>query len=222
MTTAEAYGVLGVNPICNITEIEKTYIKKFNELRLQAQYGNLITVRNTAQQKMAQLKDAFEHLKKQHMQIPARAAAVPQGFPQPFLIPPAQHVNTAARGPGANPRGALPLSNRHVAASFIIAGLMMLVVILFSISASGSFKPKPIASLRVLSVPWCYVAIDGKRLGESGQPEAFKVSEGTHELKLWMNNKVLTRRIELKEGSNVVVKAQFDKGTVNVGEQKLI
>lgn len=216
MTRAEAYAVLGINPNCSLPEIEKAYIDNFNKLRLQAQYGNLVSVRNNAQQQMAHLKDAWEYLKKHHVQIPVCPAARPQGFNQPPPIPPAQQFNTTARQPRTNPFGTMPLANRHLAASFIIAGSMMLVVILSSISALGGFKTKPTASLRVFSVPWCYVEIDGKKFGESGQPEPFEIIEGRHTIKLKREGYLLTKNFKLRKGQRILVKAHLDKGIINV------
>jgi hypothetical protein len=73
--------------------------------------------------------------------------------------------------------------------------------------------------MRVLSVPWCEVELDGRPLGASGQLAAFEVSEGPHKLVLKRNGKVLTRTIALPAGRQTIVKIDFEGGQVHVDQQ---
>ena len=77
----------------------------------------------------------------------------------------------------------------------------------------------PMARMRVLSVPWCEVELDGRPFGASGQSAAFEVSEGTHTLVLQRNGKVLTRKITLRAGRQAVVKVDFKGERVYVDQQ---
>ena len=79
----------------------------------------------------------------------------------------------------------------------------------------GSAK-KAKEHLRVLSVPWCYVEIDGKPLGPSGQAKPFEVTEGKHTLTFRRNGRILTKKIDVPKGQKILVKATLDKGIINV------
>ena len=72
------------------------------------------------------------------------------------------------------------------------------------------------ARLRVLSVPWCHVEIDGRSVGPSGQAEAFELQAGAHQLRLRCENRVLSHRLVLEPAQRVKVWVQFEKGKIHV------
>jgi hypothetical protein len=106
-----------------------------------------------------------------------------------------------------------------VAASFLIAAVMMLAVVLLCVRTSATGKPQKSAQFRVLSAPWCQVDLDGKALGPSGQAKAFEVTEGRHTLTLRRNGQVLRSALQLSRGLETLVWVQFEKGQIDVSQQ---
>jgi hypothetical protein len=76
------------------------------------------------------------------------------------------------------------------------------------------------AKLRVLSVPWCQVEVDGRALGPSGQLHAFELTEGKHALRLVRGSQAVSRDVVIDGASETVVKVQFDAGIVHVGHEE--
>ena len=217
MTPDVAYKVIGVQKGSSISLIEQAYKCKLQKLHRQMIPGQPLPVRQKAERQVIELKNAWEVLKN----IPQ------QGFksPQPkkkHLQPQKPAASFTQKQPTVQP---LPVFGRissrpnlHVAASFAVAAVMMILVVALCYGSLGKSNEAQTAYLRVLAVPWCSVEIDGRKLGSSGQPEPFKVREGSHKLKLSRNNKILTKEIELIRSMQTIVKAQFDKGMINVGE----
>jgi hypothetical protein len=96
----------------------------------------------------------------------------------------------------------------------------MLLVALLSIGASGGSRTKESASLRVLSVPWCNVEINGKSAGPSGQAEPFVVTAGTHRFTFRRGKKSFSEKLQLEPGEQICFKVQFEKGRINVSRNK--
>ena len=218
MTIDQAYRVIGVSRNSTRSQVEQAYKSKLQNLHLQMIPGQPLAVRQRAEQQVAHLKTALEVLQMVAAQAYGHpwANAPTTAQPQPAAGFPQQQSG----GQGWTQSSTVtPLSNRAVVMSFLIAGFIMLVIILLCFDAFATSKGKKSAQLRVLSVPWCYVEIDGKKLGSSGQPKPFELVEGKHKLNLRRNNKVLTRKIQLTRGSHTVVKAQFEKGRINVSQE---
>ena len=63
MTVAQAYQILNINPGASQREIEQAYTAVLRVLQLQLVPGQPVTARQKAQDRIAELKSAFELLK---------------------------------------------------------------------------------------------------------------------------------------------------------------
>ena len=120
-----------------------------------------------------------------------------------------------AAGPAAlNPVFGVP--NPVILASLVLAGIVVLFVVLFSVRSTASDNQDRTAQLRILSVPWSYVEVDGTPLGPSGQVDPFTLKPGEYKLVLYQGGRVLARTICLRENRETIVKAQLEKGQIDV------
>lgn len=284
MTATQAYQVLGVRPGAGLAEIQQAYRAALQVLQLQLVPGQPATVRQRAQDQIAELKSAFEFLKN----LPAVGTAVPggtqgpsqgtgpavpqfvpipmpqvsprvatpmppiagfpaqpmpmprvpptapaqvppiTGFPtQPMPMPPVPPVTAFGVQPPPmppNPFGPGPTVPSYpwvLPAGFVMAAAVTLVVVILCVNPSFSWGRGKTARLRVLSVPWSQVRVNGEALGPSGQVEPFALKPGVYRLELCQGQKVLSRRIELSENAETLVEAQLEKGQIHVAQRKL-
>lgn len=134
------------------------------------------------------------------------------GFPmQPPVMPP----NPFGQGPAA------PTYPWVIPAGFVLAAVVMLSVVVLCVGSTVSLERQKTARLRVLSVPWAQVKVDGKSLGPSGQIDAFAVKPGEHEVVLRQGDRVLSQTIHLPEHSETVLKAQLEKGQIDVAQKRI-
>jgi len=214
MTTGQAYHILGIRPGASRTEIEQAYTAALRVLQLQLVPGTPLAVRQRAQDQIAALKTAFERVKNAavpHVQ-PPRTGRYRQPQVQPVV---GSAEQPRAAGPAAlHPVFAVP--NPVILASFVLAGIVVLFVVLFCVRSTASDSENRTAQLRVLSVPWSYVEVDGTPLGPSGQIDPFTLKPGEYKLVLCQGGRVLARTISLRENRETVVKAQLEKGQINV------
>jgi len=229
MTVAQAYRLIGARADIDSVELERIYRARLQKVQRLLVPGHPVAIRQQAQQQVAELAEAWEVLKKHVVRC---------------CPPPGRRNYSGART--LPPRRLVEMGAGFLIVAAIICVITSLCFthapedkarIHKSVSVDlereiSSPKPKlvaghtaaparvekPMVRMRVLSVPWCYVEVDGKSLGPSGQAEAFEVREGPHKLRLFRGNKVLTKTIELTKGSHVVVKAQFDKDRIDVSE----
>ncbi len=160
-------------------------------------------------------------------------AMAPQGQPfagfamQPPVMPPVQPVVGFPPRPPAmppNPFGQGPVAPTYpwvIPAGFVLAAVVMLSVVVLCVGSTISLERQKTARLRVLSVPWSHVKVDGRSLGPSGQVDAFALKPGEHEVVLRQGDRVLSQTVHLPEHSETVIKAQLEKGHIDV-EQKRI
>lgn len=213
MTTGQAYHILGVRPGASRTEIEQAHTVALRVLQLQLAPGTPLAVRQRAQDQIAALKTAFERMKKAaaHVQ-PTRDGRYSQPQVQPVAGSTGQ---PRASGPASlHPVCAVP--NPVILASFVLAGIVVLFFVLFCVRSTASDGENRTAQLRVLSVPWSYVEVDGTLLGPSGQVAPFTLKPGEYRLVLCQGDRVLARTISLLEDRETVVKAQLEKGQIDV------
>lgn len=196
MTTGQAYHILGLRPGADRTEIERAYAAALGHLQRQLVPGTPLAVRRKAQGEITELTCAYQLLKSV-----AAPAVRPTG---PFSMP-----------PGPTPAGsphpwALP-------AGFAVAAVV-LVAAVFGLRPSPSPQGQKTARLRVLSAPWSYVTVDGQSLGPSGQVEAFTLKPGDRKVVLRQGERVLSRTVHLTEDSETIIKAQLEKGQIDVAQ----
>lgn len=243
MTAIQAYQILNVRPGASWPEIEQAYRDALQKLQLQLVPGQPVAVRQKAQDQIAELKSAFEFLKNVGSpgaqpacaggyappQAPRTAIPQLQPMPMPQIPPtaipqvqPGQGLPIQPTGPAAIPLGLSPAAPSYpwvVPASFVLAAAVMLFVILLCVGSSASLSRKKTARLRVLSVPWSYVTVDGTLLGPSGQVEAFALKPGEYKLALCKGDTVLSRTLRLPKDCETIVEAQLEKGQINVTQK---
>jgi len=226
MTVAQAYRVVGARTDINSVELERIYRARLQKVQRLLIPGHPVAIRQQAQQQVAELAQAWEVLQKH----------VVKCYP-----PPARRTYSGA---GATTRSSPRMVEMGV--GFLITAAIMCVITSLcftqaplnrSMGKSVPAEPKkeiprvathpvappivekPMARMRVLSVPWCEVKLDGRPFGASGQSAAFEVSEGTHTLVLQRNGKVLTKKITLWAGRQTVIKIDFEGGQAHVDQQ---
>jgi len=197
MTTGQACHILGVRPDAGRTEIERAHTVALGRLQRQLLPGIPQAVRQKAQEQIIELSSAFEILK---------SVAAPTVQPTPPVSLP----------PGPTPAG--PLYPWVLPAGFVLAAIVLVVAVL-GMRPSISPRRQRTARLRVLSVPWSYVTVDGESLGPSGQIEAFTLKPGDHEVVLRQGNRVLSQTVHLPKASETIIKAQFEKGLIDVAHR---
>lgn len=215
MTTNQAYKVIGVAQGSSGSQVEQAYKNKLQSLHLQMIPGQPLAVRERADQQVAELASAWDRLKN----LPSRTySSTATSSRKPSQQQTAASFTQQPRHARSIAGFCWPaLSNQALAASFLIAAFMMLLVILLCVNAFASW-PVGKAPLRVFSVPWCHVEIDGKPLGPSGQAKAFRLKDGTYNLTFRRQNKVLTKSIEVHKGYQTIIKVQFEKGKIHVNQ----
>ena len=142
--------------------------------------------------------------------MPLGPPAVASGAPPPGLMP-----NPFSPGQAA------PTYPWIIPAGFVLAAVIMLFVVVLCIGSTASQEGQKTARLRVLSVPWSQVTVDGKSLGPSGQLDAFVLKPGDHEIVLRQGERVLSRTVYLPENSETIFKAQFEKEQTHVARQRI-
>jgi hypothetical protein len=134
------------------------------------------------------------------------------GFtPQPPAMPP----NPFGQGPAA------PAYPWVVPVGFVLAAAVMLSVVVLCVGSTVSLERQKTARLRVLSVPWSQVKVDGKSLGPSGQIDAFALKPGEHEVVLRQGDRILSQTVHLPEHSETIIKAQLEKGRIDVAQKRI-
>ena len=226
MTVVDAYRVVGARTESDSVELERIYRAKLQKLQRFLIPGHSVAIRQQAQQQVVELAEAWEVLQKHVVRV----------YP-----PPDRRTYS-----GANATTWSPQRMVEMGVGFLITAAIMCVITSLCFtqaplnrsmrkSAPAELEKEiprvathpvappivqtPMARMRVLSVPWCEVELDGRSLGASGQSAAFEVSEGNHTLVLQRNGKVLTRKITLRTGQQSVVKIDFEGGQVHVNQQ---
>ena len=130
MTKQEAYRIIGVNSISNRSKIEKAYISKLRKRQRQLITGYSISIRQRAQQQIAQLASAMEVLQKN----PTRTSVIPQSSrkrssPQrPGNQHPQQQSSSWKGWPGFF--DLMPLPKSAVIMALLLSALIMLLIAL--------------------------------------------------------------------------------------------
>jgi hypothetical protein len=197
MTTGQAYHILGVRPGASRTDIERAYAAALGRLQRQLVPGTPLAERQKAPKKMAELDCAYQLLK---------SVAAPTVQPT---------------GPVSMPSGPTPAGPPHLwvlPAGFAVAAVV-LVAVVFGMRPSPAPQEPKTARLRVLSVPWSYVTVDGQSLGPSGQVEAFILKPGDRTVVLRHGDRVLSQTVHLAEDSETIIKAQLEKGYIDVAQK---
>ncbi len=197
--------MLDLGPNCTVAEIEQAFSDKCAVLQAKMAMGNPRDVRLRAQGELARLPVARDLL----IKIVNSQGA---GTARPI----------ASTGPTAGQWISMMVSNFQftdevaAAMSWAIAALMMIfiVVAFYRMAWSG-----PAAEFRVYSVPWCYVGVDGKSVGVSGQAVPFEAPSGLRRLTFERDGKRLIKRVRLKHDRLTIIKVRFEKEQINV-EQK--
>ncbi len=211
MTVDRAYSVLGLRPGASRIEVEQAYTASLRRLQLQMVPGMPLATRHQAQDQTLELTAAFEQVK--------NAATL---HTQP----------TAASRPAFQPVFAVP--RLVVIAGAVAVGIVTLLIVLFlahsmapetaseaAVHTVALEAPSGTARLRVLSVPWSYVEVDGTALGPSGQVDAFTIEPGECRLVLQQGDRVFPVTISVQEDCETIVQVQLEKGQIHVSHKKI-
>jgi hypothetical protein len=193
MTIGQAYRILGLGPGAGQAEIAQAHAAALRALQLQLVPGTPLAVRQRAQDQIVELHNAYELLK-----TTAASTVQPTG---PVSMP------------GSAPTG--PFCLWALPAGLVLAAIVLVVALLGTRPSTPPQRQKT-ARLRVLSVPWSEVTVDGKSLGPSGQVEAFLLKPGDHKIVLRQGDRVLSQTVHLPGNSETIIKAQFEKGQIDV------
>jgi len=193
MTLEESIIVLGVGKNSNHQLIEQAYKNNLRKLQLQLTAGQSLSVRKQAEHKISQLENAIDVARhtvaQQTLPLPSQAS-IPSTIGQPVTSIPTSWW-------------AIP-NKVFVYSAGLAAATILLVVLLCAARAAGNK-----AEFRVFSVPWCYVELDGRALGTSGQVEAFKVTPGVHTITLRTDSDVITKEMEFHKDKPAMLKVKF-------------
>lgn len=230
MTVDRAYSVLGLRPGAARIQVEQAYTASLRRLQLQMVPGMPLATRRHAQDQIIELAAAFE-LVKNATTTPAAASA--RRRPLPKTKPPGRYAGPPrpAGPPASQPVFTVP---RLVVAAGVAVGIVLLLIVLFSarskapetvsetaVYTSALEAPSGTARLRVLSVPWSYVEVDGTALGPSGQADAFTIEPGECRLVLRQGDRVFPVTISVPEDCETIVHAQLEKGQIHVSQKKI-
>ena len=149
-------------------------------------------------------------------------------FPiQPPVMPGFQPVAGFGAAPPAmppNPFGQGPTAPTYpwvIPAGFVLAAVVMLLVVVLCVGSTISLERQKTARLRVLSVPWSQVKVDGRSMGPSGQVDAFALKPGEHKVVLRQGDRVLSQTVHLEEHSETIIRAQLEKGQIDVAQKRI-
>jgi hypothetical protein len=214
MTAAQAYQILGVRPGAGRAAVEQAYTAALQAAQLQLVPGKPLAIRQKAQDQIAALKTAFEFLK--NTPVPPLSPTWTGGYAPPQKPPMSRFRAPPGGGGPAAPNSAPAIPNPVILAGFALAAVVVLFIALACVRATAPDHKNGTAQLRVLSVPWSYVKVDGKLLGPSGQADAFALQPGRSQLALCQGNRTLTKTISLQKDCETIVKAQLEKGQIDV------
>jgi hypothetical protein len=221
MTAQQAYQILGVRPGAGWAAVTQAYTTALQAAQRQLVPGKSLAVRQKAEDQIAALKTAFEFL--QNTAGPSGSAA-----PSREYAPPPRPSTSTFRAPPGRGGPAVPISvpaipNPAVLAGFALAAAVVLFIALACLRATGPDhkKENKTAHLRILSVPWSYVTVDGQPLGPSGQANAFVLSPGEHKLVLCQGQTTLTKTISLPHDGETIVRVQLEKGQIDVAHKPI-
>ena len=229
----EAYSALGLRPGAGQVEVEQAYAASLRRLQLQMVPGMPLATRRRAQDQILKLAAAFEQVKNATTTpaSSARRRPVPKtkpagryaGAPRPASQPALRPVFTVRR-----------LVVAVGAVAVVVVAIVVLRVVLSpvhsmtpatasetTIRATAPAARSKAARLRVLSVPWSYVEVNGRPLGPSGQVNAFIVQPGDCQLVLRQGDRVFPVTVAVQENCETTVYVQLEKGQFHVSHKKI-
>ena len=220
MTLDEAYSVLGISRHSAFGDAEQAYKDCLKQLQLKLGVCTNRPDRQLTQEMIKQLMEAWRMIRGHAApNNPAPPAANPKtSAPQTRVPRPYPNTNRHSTNTNAS-ASTTKVSPQSVFIALAATAFLMFLVIILCRYSYSDYKARSTATLRVISVPWCEVELDGEKLGDSGQPKAFEVVQGKHKLTFRKGDKTLMKDIRLYKNKLTVVKVQFSKGEVNVDQQ---
>ena len=213
MTLNEAYNLLGVSRHAAFADIQQAYQSRLKQFQLKLSACTNPSDRQIAQDKIKQLTETMVVIQKNMPQSSTIPPITNQNTTVPQTKIPRPHFKTNQHSTSAS---TTKISAQSVIISLGIAAFLMLLMAILCTCSYSDYKARSMGMLRVISVPWCEVELDGKSLGPSGQPKAFKVVKGNHKLVLRKGDKTLVKRIRLDKDKLTVVNVQFKQGQIYV------
>ena len=210
MTLDDAYIFLGLDNRCSFVNVEREYKEQLRKLNCQLSRSLSPQDRQKNMKETKNLKEAWEIIQQHVRNNPGGQNTTNPAGPQPH-------------DPSANRSGSTNASATSwtwpqfvIPASFLLVAVMTLMVILAGRKEYSDYSKKAVVEFRVLSVPWCYVEVDGISLGPSGQAKPFFAMKGKHTFTFRGNNKRFSRDLRLNQGKVATINVQFAKERVYV------
>lgn len=215
MNIGQAYRIIGITNGASLQQVEQAYKACRKKLQLQLRSCMSPQDRRFIEQQIQLLTEAWDFVCNHASAQGAKTQQQASPSPLPLPISPPLSVSPPPASTGS---AGFAAAYQKYALIFClsIAAFFILLVCIICFTSTASFTSGNYCQLRVLSVPWCYVEINGKAMGTSGQPKAFKLTKGIHTIMLQRNGKILTKDINLIRGDTAVMKVQFDRGHINV------
>jgi len=194
--------------------------------------GMPLATRRHAQDQILKLAAAFEQVKNATT-TPASSAS---RRPLPKTKPGGRYAGSPrpASQPALRPVFTVRRLVVAVGAVAVVVGIVVLRVVLSpvhsttpattsetTIRATAPAAWSRTARLRVLSVPWSYVEVNGETLGPSGQVNAFIVQPGDCQLVLRQGDRVFPVTVAVQENCETTVYVQLEKGQFHVSHKKI-
>ena len=220
MTLDEAYTVLGVSRYSALADIQQAYQSCLKQLQLRLSTCTSPLDRQKVQNMIKQLVEALGVIQKNAAQNNPVPPITNQktSAPQTSIPRPRSGTNRHPKNTHTSP-STTQVSGQNAIIPLGIATFLMLLVAILCTSSYSNYKAKSMGMLRVISVPWCEVELDGKSLGPSGQQKAFIVVKGNHKLVLRKGDRTLIKRIRLDKDKLTIVNVQFKQGHIYVKQQ---
>ena len=220
MTLDEAYSVLGISRHLAVGEAQQVYQSRLKQLQLKLGVCTSPSDRQITQDMIKQLIQAWQMIQGHAATSNPAPSAASSTTSAPQTPIPRTHSNTSRHSANTSASASTTkVSPQSVVIALAIAAISMFLVITLCRCSYSDYKVRSTATLRVISVPWCEVELDGEKLGPSGQPKAFEIVQGRHKLTLCRGNKTLMKDIRLHKNKLTVVKVQFRKGDINVNQE---
>jgi len=197
--------------------------------------GMPLATRRHAQDQILKLAAAFEQVKNATTTpaASARRRPLPKTKPAGRYAGPPRPVSRPALRPVFTVRR-LVVAVGAVAVVVVVVAIVVLRVVLSpvhsttpattsetTIRATTPAAWSRTARLRVLSVPWSYVEVNGETLGPSGQVNAFIVQPGDCQLVLRQGDRVFPVTVAVQENCETTVYVQLEKGQFHVSHKKI-
>lgn len=192
MDLQQAMTILGIDQTADLEQVKRVYITLINNAKSKT-VGKNHNRRKQYEQQITEITTAFEIVKK-HLENSS------------------QPLPTAAQN-------VITYDKNVIAMAFVLIVLVFSVLVPMLIGNSIRKRIYDQSDVRVISVPWCDVYIDGEYAGKSGRPQPFKISTGKHRFVFKRGPEALVKKIKTKKDVEMVIFVNIKRKRIDVREQ---